>query len=258
MHTPALGQPKMVSKGVEVSAGDRQKEIEVKLRKGSGSDRVDMRDSNFVDGDGPAEGVARYRQATAIDKARREVNRELRTFCNEKRIGNPSHDASEWRLLRGVRGKEDGLPCCLDNRDAGTSRGNPDIRVPTNPEKEDGLQEGSTRRTKKTPKRGDERRTENARGTGDEQRRQQDREPHGSHETNRAVGNRRKQRDTSRPPRPRRDVASKGHPAHDASEWRLPHGVRGKEDALPCCLDNRDAGTSCENPDTRVPTNPEK
>ncbi|KAJ1164630.1 hypothetical protein NDU88_005065 [Pleurodeles waltl] len=52
---------------------------------------------------------------------------------------NPAHDASEWRLLRGVRGKEDGLPCCLDNRDTGTSRGNPDIRVSTKPEKEDGL-----------------------------------------------------------------------------------------------------------------------
>ncbi|KAJ1207247.1 hypothetical protein NDU88_002639 [Pleurodeles waltl] len=53
--------------------------------------------------------------------------------------GNPAHDASEWRLLRGVRGKEDGLPCCLGNRDAGTSRRNPDIRVPEKPEKEDGL-----------------------------------------------------------------------------------------------------------------------
>ncbi|KAJ1099326.1 hypothetical protein NDU88_004428 [Pleurodeles waltl] len=54
-------------------------------------------------------------------------------------MGNPAHDASEWRLPRGVCGKEDGLPYCLGNRDAGTSCGKPDIRVPDKPEKEDGL-----------------------------------------------------------------------------------------------------------------------
>ncbi|KAJ1172566.1 hypothetical protein NDU88_004411 [Pleurodeles waltl] len=55
--------------------------------------------------------------------------------------GNPAHDASEWRLPRGVRGEKDGLPCCLGNRDAGTSLGNPDIRVPDRPKREDGLPE---------------------------------------------------------------------------------------------------------------------
>ncbi|KAJ1137733.1 hypothetical protein NDU88_004130 [Pleurodeles waltl] len=57
--------------------------------------------------------------------------------------GNPAHDPSEWHLARGVRGKEEGLPCCLGNRDAGTSLVNPDIRVPDRPKREDGLPGGT-------------------------------------------------------------------------------------------------------------------
>ncbi|KAJ1156291.1 hypothetical protein NDU88_009015 [Pleurodeles waltl] len=75
--------------------------------------------------------------------------------------GNPAHDASEWHLLRGVCGKEDGLPCCRGNRDAGTSGGNPDIRVPDKPEKEDGL-----------PERGDTEDEEDAEETGREEDRE--------------------------------------------------------------------------------------
>ncbi|KAJ1126527.1 hypothetical protein NDU88_004934 [Pleurodeles waltl] len=53
---------------------------------------------------------------------------------------NPAHDASEeWRLPLGVRGKKDNLPCSLGNGDAGTSLGNPDIRVPDRTKREDGL-----------------------------------------------------------------------------------------------------------------------
>ncbi|KAJ1156822.1 hypothetical protein NDU88_009539 [Pleurodeles waltl] len=52
---------------------------------------------------------------------------------------NPAHDASEWRLPRGVRGEKDGLPCSRGNGDAGTSLVNPDIRVPYKNKMEDGL-----------------------------------------------------------------------------------------------------------------------
>ncbi|KAJ1164927.1 hypothetical protein NDU88_005359 [Pleurodeles waltl] len=55
---------------------------------------------------------------------------------------NPAHDASEWRLPRGIRGKKVGLPCSLGNGDAGTSLGNPDIRVPYRTKREDGLHAG--------------------------------------------------------------------------------------------------------------------
>ncbi|KAJ1216276.1 hypothetical protein NDU88_003880 [Pleurodeles waltl] len=43
------------------------------------------------------------------------------------------------------------------------------------------------------------------------------------------------------------------NPAHDAPEWRLPRGVRGEKDGLPCSLGNGDAGTSLGNLDIRVP-----
>ncbi|KAJ1213573.1 hypothetical protein NDU88_001207 [Pleurodeles waltl] len=78
-------------------------------------------------------------QSLAITKLHKNSQIIIKEADCSRLSGNPTHDASEWRLPRGVHGKEDGLPCCLDNRDAGTSRGNPDIRVPTNPEKEDGL-----------------------------------------------------------------------------------------------------------------------
>ncbi|KAJ1122819.1 hypothetical protein NDU88_001292 [Pleurodeles waltl] len=52
---------------------------------------------------------------------------------------DPAHDAPEWRLPHGVRGENDGLPCSLGNGDAGTSLGNPDIRVPDRTKREDGL-----------------------------------------------------------------------------------------------------------------------
>ncbi|KAJ1201079.1 hypothetical protein NDU88_004895 [Pleurodeles waltl] len=52
---------------------------------------------------------------------------------------NPAHDASEWRLPRGVCAEKDGLPCYLGNGDTGTSLGNPDIQVPYRTKREDGL-----------------------------------------------------------------------------------------------------------------------
>ncbi|KAJ1121911.1 hypothetical protein NDU88_000419 [Pleurodeles waltl] len=52
---------------------------------------------------------------------------------------NPAHDASEWRLPRGVRDEKDGLHCSQGNGDAGTSLGNLDIQVPYKTKREDGL-----------------------------------------------------------------------------------------------------------------------
>ncbi|KAJ1165841.1 hypothetical protein NDU88_006258 [Pleurodeles waltl] len=69
-----------------------------------------------------------------------EAVRATRTGCSRLSV-NPAHDASEWRLPRGVRGENDGLPCYLGNGDAGTSLGNPDIRVPYRTKREDGLTE---------------------------------------------------------------------------------------------------------------------
>ncbi|KAJ1114505.1 hypothetical protein NDU88_002741 [Pleurodeles waltl] len=62
------------------------------------------------------------------------------TACSRLSV-NPAHDASEWRLPRGVPGEEDGLPCYLGYGDAETSLGDPDIWVPYRTKREDGLHE---------------------------------------------------------------------------------------------------------------------
>ncbi|KAJ1185383.1 hypothetical protein NDU88_002176 [Pleurodeles waltl] len=81
---------------------------------------------------------------------------------------NPAHDASEWRLPRSVRGEKDGLPCYLGNEDAGTSLGNPDIRVPSRTKREDGL---PLRDEEDAEKPG---RKENGKDTEDEERKEDD------------------------------------------------------------------------------------
>ncbi|KAJ1102517.1 hypothetical protein NDU88_007563 [Pleurodeles waltl] len=126
--------------------------------------------------------------------------------------GNPAHDASEWRLLRSVRGKEDGLPCCQDNRDTRTSRGNPDIRVPPKPEKEDGLP--GRARTEDEEDAEETRREEDGQRTEDEARETNNDD---SRIGNLAVplkpteqwGTEIKRRDASRLPCHRKDVVSK-------------------------------------------------
>ncbi|KAJ1204527.1 hypothetical protein NDU88_008304 [Pleurodeles waltl] len=44
------------------------------------------------------------------------------------------------------------------------------------------------------------------------------------------------------------------NPAQDASEWRLPRGIRKEKDGLPGSLGNDDPGTALENLDIRVPS----
>ncbi|KAJ1200024.1 hypothetical protein NDU88_003853 [Pleurodeles waltl] len=84
---------------------------------------------------------------------------------------NPAHDASEWRLPLGVRGKKDGLPCSLGNGDAGTSLGNPDIRVPDRTKREDGLlleEVEDAENAEKTERKENEENTENEEGKEDD------------------------------------------------------------------------------------------
>ncbi|KAJ1210809.1 hypothetical protein NDU88_006171 [Pleurodeles waltl] len=54
---------------------------------------------------------------------------------------DPAQDTSDWRWLRGVHGRKDGLPRFLDDEDAGTHPENPDIRVPSGTRGEDRQQE---------------------------------------------------------------------------------------------------------------------
>ncbi|KAJ1084565.1 hypothetical protein NDU88_004711 [Pleurodeles waltl] len=195
---------------------------------------------------------------------------------------NPAHDASECCLPRGVRGEKDGLPCCLGNEDAGTSLGNPDIRVPSRTKREDGL---PFRDEEDAEKPG---RKENGKDTEDEERREDD--------DSRRNGNSvvpteaADQRGTERNGDTRTDRHAPGgtwltkgpadflsrfpdpwvlyqsrfwdgvcsrlsmNPAHDSSEWHLPRGVLSEKDGLHCYLGNEDARTSLGNQDIRVPS----
>ncbi|KAJ1123284.1 hypothetical protein NDU88_001755 [Pleurodeles waltl] len=48
-------------------------------------------------------------------------------------------DASDWRCSRGVQEDEDGVLRCLGNDEADASPVNPDVRVPADTKREDGL-----------------------------------------------------------------------------------------------------------------------
>ncbi|KAJ1083392.1 hypothetical protein NDU88_003551 [Pleurodeles waltl] len=53
--------------------------------------------------------------------------------------GVRSRDASDWRCPYGVQEDEDGVPRSLGNDEADTFPENPDIRVPSDTKREDGL-----------------------------------------------------------------------------------------------------------------------
>ncbi|KAJ1100469.1 hypothetical protein NDU88_005555 [Pleurodeles waltl] len=60
------------------------------------------------------------------------------SYCSRLSF-NPAQDASDWRWPCGVPKDEDGVPRSLDNDEADTFPENPDIRVPSETKREDGL-----------------------------------------------------------------------------------------------------------------------
>ncbi|KAJ1119550.1 hypothetical protein NDU88_007735 [Pleurodeles waltl] len=204
---------------------------------------------------------------------------------------NLAYGTSEWRLPRGVHGEKDGLPCYLGNEDAGTSLGNPDIRVPSRTKREDGL---PLRNEEDAEKPG---RKENGKDTEDEERKEDDDSRRNGnsvvptetadHRGTERNGDTRTDRHAPRgtwltkirhipgalqgpadflscflhPSVLYQSQSWDGvcsrlsmNPAHDASEWRLPRGVRGEKNGLPCYLGNEEAGTCLGNLDIRVPS----
>ncbi|KAJ1163133.1 hypothetical protein NDU88_003596 [Pleurodeles waltl] len=92
--------------------------------------------------------------------------------CRPGRLSvNPAQDAPEWRLPCDVCGEKDGLPCSLGNGNAGTSLGNPDIRVPYRTKREDGLHLGEAEDAENAKP---TERKENEETTEDEERKEDD------------------------------------------------------------------------------------
>ncbi|KAJ1216986.1 hypothetical protein NDU88_004584 [Pleurodeles waltl] len=83
-------------------------------------------------------------------------------------------NAKQWRLPRGARGEKDGLPCSLGNGDAGTSLGNPDIRVPYRTKREDGIHLGEAEDAEDAENAETTERKENEENAEDEERKEDD------------------------------------------------------------------------------------
>ncbi|KAJ1200576.1 hypothetical protein NDU88_004399 [Pleurodeles waltl] len=111
---------------------------------------------------GPADFLSRFPDPSVLYQSR-----SWDGVCSRLSM-NPAHDASEWRLPRGVCGQKDGFPSSLGKEDAGTSLENPDIRVPSGTKREDGLHGGDEKDAEKQG------RKENGKDTEDKEKKEDD------------------------------------------------------------------------------------